>query len=726
MLPHDTVSARRQTLRPLPAATTQETLIGRAFPHLSKDIVRYVSRLEGMNGTDAKALLHPHSYTALEAEVLPRYTALKDFIPTAERIADAIMKGETIGISGDYDCDGNCSTALMVRLLQESNVPRGRIHVHIPNRKSEGYGINRDAVAAMDGKHVSLLIALDNGTLAHAPLADAKKRNMDAIVIDHHPNSAHHPLPEGALVVNPRRSDETLQDDAQGVGHLAAVGVTWMVARHVVALLEARGYYREQHIAPPAPRNWLGLVATATVGDVVSMRAPLNRSLVQEGLKVIREGADPFIAALAKVAQLPLATFNEESIAFRLAPIINAPGRLGQSIAWAFLSPADATSIATQSLVGGAEEQHSALHQDAIAQQRALRQGRFFDPNTENDRKLQDIAKSPALPAMAPESAQHALMLLSRSSNEMRKQIETAVTRQALPQARQWLASHPDAASLFLCGGGWHEGVIGIVAGRIKEEFNLPTFVASHDRDTGLCKCSARSIDIPGHPIDVGQAVRDLCEKDGLMLKAGGHPMAAGCSFEHSKLAAIRDAIEAKLAPAVQAAKPHQFQPIAVAYDMQQHGAKPMQAMQDWVTSQEALRPFGASFTKPRVGIMGGQVSHIRRSRDGRHLFFTLAMPIPLARSLAAPAAATSQTQIECQAFHACGSALETALRQCASAPKTHPLLLTGTLASADPANAREGKPSLVFQLEDTQFLSPHLRALLSTIQHETRPAIER
>ncbi|MBA4274889.1 MAG: hypothetical protein C0436_04470, partial [Alphaproteobacteria bacterium] len=532
MPPETTLSARRQTLRILPPNAMRETLLTRAFPDVDVQVLRYLSRLDGIDEAHAQALLKPHSYDALESWVLPRYHALKDFEPAAQRIADGVMRNESIGISGDYDCDGNCSTAVMIRFLQSSGVHRSHIHVHIPNRKREGYGINRDAVAAMDGKSVSLLIALDNGTLAHTPLAEAKQRGMDAVVIDHHPNSAHHPLPAGAWVVNPRRSDEPLQHDSEGVADLAAVGVTWMVCKRAIDILRERGYYHHAHLPVPDARLWLGLVATATVGDVVQVRSPLNRALVKEGLNVIREGRDPYITALADIAQIPLAQFNEESIAFRLAPIINAPGRLGQSVAWSFLTPSDATSLDTASLLDDAHAQRTDMLHAAATQHAMLRRGGFFDINDEHDRILAHAIRSTHTAASdTTHSTQRTLMMLSRESNELRKHVETAVMRQARPQARKQLADNPSRGTLFLCGDDWHEGVIGIVAGRIKEEFGLPTFVASHDTATGICKASARSIKVAGHPVDVGQTVRDLCEKEGLLLKAGGHPMAAGCSF---------------------------------------------------------------------------------------------------------------------------------------------------------------------------------------------------
>lgn len=700
MHPDTTLSARRQRLVLQPPNRMREALLKRGFPGVDNDIVDVLSRMPGITHGRAKALLNLHSYDALQATILPRYEALNDFEAAAERLAKAVMKNETIGISGDYDCDGNCSVALMLRFLHASGVARERVHVHIPNREVEGYGVNRNAVQAMDGKHVSLLIALDNGTLAREPLGEAKRVGIDALVIDHHPNSLDHALPEGALVVNPRRADEALQNDKEGVADLAAVGMTWLMCRRTVQKLQEQGFYDKVHLPLPDPRAWLGLVATATIGDVVSMAAPLNRALVAEGLRVIHEGRDPYLTALAQTAQIDAQMLNEEHIAFSLAPIINAPGRLGQSIAWAFLSSEDASSTDTSRLLGDAQAQQDILRAAAAEQKIQLRRIRFLDENREQDRALDAAMQAPKIDSRTSNivggvtSTQQALMAISRQSNELRKTVEASVMRQARPMAQSWLKAHPDANILMLWGDHWHEGVIGIVAGRLKEEFGLPTLVASHDPQSGLCKASARSIRVAGHPVDIGQAVRDMAEKDGLLKKGGGHPMAAGMTFEYTKRDAVRARVEEKIGPASRAAREAQMQPLAFCFDAR--NADIFAHARHWAQAQERMRPFGEGFVKPRIGLNGFEVQHIRRSRDGRHIFFTLRRPLLLAEAVNHES--KSYENIHCQAFHAAGTDVETMLRQASLSPA--PFVLSGVLSLND---KEQGEPSLIFQLEDIQ-----------------------
>jgi single-stranded-DNA-specific exonuclease len=631
----------------------------------------------------------PYSYQELQKNILPTYNRMKDLEATANRLADAVQRGEQIGISGDYDCDGNCSTALMIRFLQESGVPASHIHVHIPNRVKEGYGVNTKAIEAMAQKPqpVTFLMTLDNGTTADKPIAVAMDKRMDVTVIDHHPNSDGHPLPPHALVVNPRRSDENaaIVDDPNGAPDLAAVGVTWLVARRAAQLLEARGHYKKQALPTPDPRNWLGLVAMATIGDVVSLKKPLNHALVSEGLKLIRENADPYISTLARVTGLRepnIAKLSESDIAFKLAPIINAPGRLGQSVAWAFLSPPDATAEPIEPLAASLEEANQSLA-NAIDR---------FNAKKSPKEKIRLPQKRESAPSPTPpfvSTLQYTLMMHSDLANDRRKEVGTEVSRMARKQAKQMLRENPDLGTLLLAGDDWHEGVVGIVAGRIKEEFGLPTIVASINRERGLCKASARNI--LGNCGDVGQVLRDMCEKDGLLSKAGGHPMAAGASFELNKLDAARKKFEEKLWQKARDVRAARQAPLAAAIDLSEAIGKgrsaqtPLQLLQLLAVAQEAIRPHGQGREKPRVALYGGSISSVRTtSSSGQHLQFAIRIP-------------GTNEMLECRAFHAGGSMLDAYLREASmlSTGDTIPLLI-GTLERAPDEHGAD-KPPLFF-----------------------------
>jgi single-stranded-DNA-specific exonuclease len=661
-------------------------------------------------------MIVPYSYKHLQEKVLPAYDTMKDLEAIAARLADAIQHGEQIGISGDYDCDGNCSTALMIRLLQESGVPADRIHVHIPNRVKEGYGVNTAAIEDMATRNppVTFLMTLDNGTTANKPIAVAKDKNMDVAVIDHHPNSDGQALPPGALVVNPRRSDESaaIAGDPSGAPDLAAVGVTWLVARRAAQILEARGHFdrlkeSNPQFKAPDPRRWLGLVAMATIGDVVSLRKPLNHALVCEGLKVIREDGDPYITALARVAGLRnpnIEHLSESDIAFKLAPIINAPGRLGQSVAWAFLSAPDATAEPIEPLLQALEDSNQSLANSIE---------RFNEKKLPREKiRLPKKREAPSSPVpVFVSTLQYALMMNSDLANDRRKEIAAEVNRLAQKQARSMLRDNPNLGTLLLAGDDWHEGVVGIVAGRIKEEFGLPTIVASINRERGLCKASARNI--LGGCGDIGQVLRDMSKKedeslntgDEVISKAGGHPMAAGASFDAANLDAVRAKFEERLGDKARAIRATKQAPLAATINLSEAIGKgkaaqtPMQLLQQFANAQEFTRPHGQGREKPRIGLYGGAITSVgTTSSSGQHLQFMIQIP------------GSYQHTLECRAFHSGGSKLDARLRE-ASMPNsgdTFPLLI-GTLEQ--PPRGQGTTNTLTFFIEDILFVSPHKKA---------------
>lgn len=675
--------------------------------------MRFLQATYGMDADSAERYQRPYNYDELQTH-LPELTDLDE---AAERLADAVMEarrpgGRGIGISGDYDCDGNCSTALMIRFLRESGVPAEKIHVHIPNREGEGYGVNGGAVEAMAEKNVGTLLTLDNGTLAHEPLALANTLGMQTLVVDHHPNSANQDLPEGALVVNPKRADETLSDPAQGAADMAAVGVTWLIAKRATEKLKARGFYEPlEGRCAPDPKQWLGLVALATIGDVVSMARPINRSLVAQGLEVIRRGDDPLIAAFAAAARIPdISQLKEEDIQFTLTPIINAPGRLGQSVAWTFLSP-PVTEEATNTVIKFAREGNASLH-DSLHHLRDefMQAGAWAVPKRKYPRRDDDwfdsyeeqvedmlsthvpegeVTDHSEQPAMTPQ--QYALVMLSIEANQRRKLVETALFRKLYPMALEKLGTdpaNPKRETLLLTGEGWHEGVIGIVAGRLKDTFNMPVMVASINRETGMCKASARGVPSPGERVDVGQFVRDARDA-GLMTKAGGHPMAAGCSFSRNQATAIEEMMERTVGPVARVVRTGQRRLLAGALDMAQmtQGEKPIDLLMKLKAAQEALRPHGQGADKPMVALYGCSIGSIKPGRNGRDLSLTVSSANPQ----------FDGRQVRISAFKAARTRLEALLNAPKHPDKVEELILIGTLG--EPYHGAAG--SMELRLED-------------------------
>ena len=194
---------------------------------------------------------------------MPDPDTLAGMPAAAARLADAVERGETVAIFGDYDVDGATSAATLARFLRHGGLEP---LIHIPDRMFEGYGPNVEAVRALAERGATLLVTVDCGTTSHEPLAEARApRPADVIVIDHH--LADEMLPAALAVVNPNRHDDLSQ-----LGHLAAVGLVFMTLVAVNRELRTRGFWTAERPEPDL-LGLLDLVALGTVADVVPLRA---------------------------------------------------------------------------------------------------------------------------------------------------------------------------------------------------------------------------------------------------------------------------------------------------------------------------------------------------------------------------------------------------------------------------------------------------------------------
>ena len=394
----------------------------------------------------------------------------------AARIADAVTRNEPIAIFGDYDVDGATSSALLASYLRLAGSDP---FVYIPDRIFEGYGPNVAAIRALAERGSKLLITVDCGTTSHEPLSEAARLGLDAIVIDHH--QADEQLPPAVAVVNPNRLD-----DISGLGHLAAVGVTFLVLVALNRALRTRGYW---NAARPEPDllDLTHLAALGTVADVVPLKG-LNRAFVAKGLIAMRRREHAGLTALMDVARLsgPPEPWH---LGFMLGPRINAGGRIGRA------------DLGAQLLM--------------------------LDDSVEAARIAAELDRL----------------------NRERQIIEQATLAEAEAEAMAALGHDEKGAVVVTAAAGWHPGVVGLVAARLKERYGRPAFaIALEPGDSGTG--SGRSI--PG--VDLGRAVRRAVA-EGLLLKGGGHAMAAGVTLKRGALGAFRAYLEETLAPAVEAAR---------------------------------------------------------------------------------------------------------------------------------------------------------------------------
>jgi single-stranded-DNA-specific exonuclease len=406
-------------------------------------------------------------------DFLPDPSCFKDMDKGARRLADAIQKGETIAIFGDYDVDGATSAALLVSLLRRLGADP---IVYIPDRLMEGYGPSGKALVELKERGASVAVCVDCGAQAFEALEQAAAAGLDVIVVDHHQCATL--LPLAHALINPNRLDET--DDGAAHGHLAAVGMAFLLGVALLRELRGRGFF--EALAEPKIIDLLDLVALGTVADVARLKS-LNRAFVTQGLKVMAARQNVGLSALAEAARL-VKPPSCRDLGFALGPRINAGGRVGKS----------------------------------------------------------DLGVR-LLTSTDPEEARTIAAELDRL-NEERRAIEMLVCEQAEEQA----AKLNGAPVLTVMGTGWHPGVIGIVAGRIKERFGRPAIVIAETED-GTGKGSGRSIS----GVDLGAAV--LAAKDsGLLVAGGGHAMAAGLTMAPGGLEPFREFISDRLAADVEKA----------------------------------------------------------------------------------------------------------------------------------------------------------------------------
>ncbi|MDF8331641.1 single-stranded-DNA-specific exonuclease RecJ [Novosphingobium cyanobacteriorum] len=480
--------------------------------HHGDDLVDQLLLARGVNRDE----LDRHRRPTLR-DFLPDPSIFRDMDVAAERLAQAVLQRESITVFGDYDVDGATSAALLIRLLRDLGV---EARAYIPDRLLEGYGPSGEALVRLAREGSRLIVTVDCGAMAYEALEMAAAESVDVIVVDHHKCAPE--LPRAAALVNPNRLDEA--DDAAAHGHLAAVGVAFLLAVATVRALRHRGYFESRKA--PELMGLLDLVALGTVADVAQLKG-LNRALVAQGLKIMARRENVGLAALIDASRLTRAPTCSD-LGFALGPRINAAGRIGDS------------SLGVRLLT------------------------------------TQD-----------PDEAQQIATQLS-ALNEERRAIEQAVQEAAEAQ----IDSQHNRAVVVVAGEGWHPGVIGIVAGRIKERTGKPTLVIALGADeAGMGKGSGRSI----AGVDLGAAIIAAREA-GMLVAGGGHAMACGLTIDPAHLNRLADWLDEHLARDVVSARASQS--LLLDLSLAPGGLTPA-----LVESLDAAGPFGIGWPGPRVAV---------------------------------------------------------------------------------------------------------------------------
>ena len=333
---------------------------------------------------------------------------LGDMAAACDRLRAAIAAGKRICVHGDYDVDGIAATTLAVLLLRELGAD---VDWYLPSRFDEGYGVSRGALGRLADEGCGLLLTVDCGITAAEEVAEAAARGLEVIVTDHHRPAEI--LPDCPIVAT-RPSDYPFPE-------LCGTGVVYKLGQALFG------------VDSEIPKRHLDLVALATIADVVPL-VDENRSLAIAGLRALARTSKPGLRALMSAAGVDPARLDAGAVGFRLAPRLNAAGRLGH--------PREALELLL----------------------------------TDDENEARRLADS------------------LEELNKERQAVEGRILRETIAQVEAWPSEHRARRAYAVAGADWHEGVIGIVASRLVERYNRPVVLIAGSGDERDWKGSGRSI----------------------------------------------------------------------------------------------------------------------------------------------------------------------------------------------------------------------------------------
>ena len=504
-----------------------------------------------------------------ETDVFHDPYLLRDMDRAVARIRAAICSGERITVYGDYDADGVTATSILYLYLASVGAD---VHYYIPGRFDEGYGLNCDAVKKLAADGTRLIVTVDTGVTAVDEVALAAELGMDVVITDHH--TCRPTLPAACAVINPRRPD-----DGYPFKELAGVGVAFKLIC-AIECADMTEVFQKKEATRRLCMEYAEYTAIGTVADVMPLRDE-NRLIVNIGLALLQQTQKPGILALMDAAASQTNCVNTETksdgsaaqrpkyqkkrkitasfISFTIAPRINAIGRI-----------------------------HNAAR---------------------------------AVELFLTDSPEYANRLANElcDANRERQETENRIAAEAFAQVEN---EHDPANEhiLVLAGEDWHHGVIGIVASRVTERYHLPCILFSYSaqkdgavRPTDEGKGSGRSID--GFcMIDALVACQDL------LVRFGGHAMAAGVTVTRENLPAFRERMEALAATAFSEGVPPPCLQVDCEIDFSDINLR---------TADEifALEPYGCANPQPLFCLRRARIESVSALSLGRHTKLILSDP---------------------------------------------------------------------------------------------------
>ena len=449
---------------------------------------------------------------------------LNDMDLAVARIEKAIMKKEKITIFGDYDADGVTSTSILYMFLRENGAD---VNYYIPNRFTDGYGMNANSVKKVAEDGTNLIITVDNGIAAYDEVEYAKSLGMDVIITDHH--ECPEKLPDCCAVINPKRKDSTYP-----FSELAGVGVVFKL----ITALNKEGLER-------IIKKYILITAIGTIADIVPLNDE-NRAIAIMGLKMVSCNSNTGVHALLEVAGIE-GEGKISDFAFGIVPRINAAGRLEDA------------SVCVE----------------------------MFSSNDYNI--CRDIAK------------------YIDELNTQRQNIEKNITDSVFDIIDENKLYKSKVIVVY--GEGWNSGVIGIVASKVCEKYYKPCLILTNDSET-VAKGSGRSVG----DFDLYEALKNTSE---LLVKFGGHSLAAGLTLEKDNIDAFRIKINEY---ADKCLNGELFvQKISIDYVLKESFLN-----LETIKSINILEPYGVGNPKPVFALLDAVVVRKQLLSEGKHIKLSL------------------------------------------------------------------------------------------------------
>ncbi len=435
----------------------------------------------------AQLLINREIADAQQANVFlqPKLTELIDpadmpgIKPAVERLKWAVKNNEKITVYGDYDVDGITGVAILWQVLRLLGAD---VDYYIPHRIDEGYGLNEEAIRTLSESGTQLLVTVDCGVTALNSAELAREIGLDLIITDHH--QFDNEFPHAAAIVHPALEESYPNQDSAGA--MVAFKLAWAIANEFTSGPKLQPDLRAFMI------NATSLAAMGTIADIVDLRGE-NRILTSYGLKALPDCRLSGIQALIESAGLTGHQLDSFHIGFRLAPMLNAAGRMG----------------------------HARLAVELLTSDSQIR---------------------------AMQIAQYL-----KEQNTQRQKCERKIFKQACEMIMRKDLNHPDRKSIVLASEDWHIGVIGIVASRLVDKFYRPTIMiglpsSQKAQDGGLADIEAAEMNIAQGS---ARSIPGFCMISGLractehLHRFGGHKMAAGITIETEKIDRFADDFEA-------------------------------------------------------------------------------------------------------------------------------------------------------------------------------------